>query len=235
MVENDGVKNERALIGALNGKAVSDLNQNLKKFVKDLFPDCKDNDVVKCTKQGENAKGDLQVAIKKAKNSVSVKVGVGLSIHEENFYTFKKEFLDTLGCTEKVADVLENFIVSLGKDYKKKITAEEKKLVQKFLSDNKQSLLERFVKNGRKKTPAEYIYYGNCNEGKCMEIDEAIKKFSSSKGNGFFNIGGISLQAYCRECGGKSDEQKERLQAKIGTYALKELSKNAIFYEECDD
>ena len=235
MGKNDGFLNERALIGALNGKAVSDLNQNLKKFIKVLFPNCKDNDVVKCTKQGENAKGDLQVAIKKAKNSVSVKVGVGLSIHEENFYTFKKEFLDTHDCTQKVADVLEKYIVSLGKDYKEKITPEEKKLVQEFLSNNKQSLLERFVKNGRKETPAEYIYYGNCNEGKCMEIDEAIKKFSSSKGNGFFNIGGISLQAYCRECGGKSDEQKERLQAKIGTYALKELSKNAIFYEECDD
>jgi len=235
MVENDGVKNERALIDALNVKVVSGLNQNLKKFVKDLFPDCKDNDVVKCTKQGENAKGDLQVAIKKAKNSVSVKVGVGLSIHEENFYTFKKEFLDTHDCTQKVADVLEKYIVSLGKDYKEKITPEEKKLVQEFLSNNKQSLLERFVKNGRKETPAEYIYYGNCNEGKCMEIDEAIRKFSSSKSAGFFQIGGISLQAYCRECGGKSDEQKERLQAKIGAYALKKLSKNTILYEECDD
>ncbi len=235
MGKNNGVKNERALIGALNVKVVSGLNQNLKKFVKVLFPKCSDNDMVKCSKQGGNAKGDLQVAIKKGKNSVSVKVGVGLSIHEENFYTFKKEFLDTHDCTQKVADVLEKYIVSLGKDYKEKITPEEKKLVQEFLSNNKQSLLERFVKNGRKKTPAEYIYYGNCNEGKCMEIDEAVKKFSSSKSAGFFQIGGISLQAYCRECGGKSDEQKERLQAKIGAHALKKLSKNTILYEECDD
>ena len=232
---NDGVLNEKALIGALNDKAVSDLSQNLKKFVKVLFPKCSDNGMVKCSKQGGNAKGDLQFVMSTGKKSVSVKVGINLSLHEENFYTFRTEFLDTHNCPPEVADVLERFIVELGKDYKERITPEEKELVQDFLLRNKQSLLERFVKNGREQTPAEYIYYGNCNKGNCVEIDEAIRKFSSSKSTGFFQIGGISLQAYCRECGGKTKEQSQRLQAKLGESARKELSKNPIPYEECDD
>mgnify|MGYP003976103505 CR=1 FL=1 len=233
--QNKGVLNEKALIKSLDNKTLSELNENLKKFVKFLFPNCKDNDRIKCEKQGENAKGDIQVIVKKITKRVSVKIGKGLSIHEENFYTFKREFLDIHNCPLEVEKTLERFIVKLGLDYKKKITLKEENDVQEFLLKNRQELLERFIKNGRKKTSAEYIYYGNCNEGEWMEIDEVITKFSSSKCKGFFKIGGISLQAYCRKCKTKSKEQSERLQAKIGSDTLKKLSKKVISYEECND
>ena len=69
-----------------------------------------------------------------------------------------------------------------------------------------------------------------------MEIDEAIKLFSSVTHRGFFQVGGISLQAYCRKCGGKTIEQSQRLQAKISTPALDIFNKkNTISYKECDD
>ena len=233
---NNGVKNERALIESLNGKTHSKLNKNLKKFIQALFPGCKNSDVIKCKKQEGNAKGDLKVSIEKNTKSVSVKVGTGLSIHEENFYTFKKEFLDKHNCSSAVKKTLENFIVSGPSASKQVITQDKKTQAQKFLTENKQSLLERFMKNGRTNIHADYIYYGNCNTGCLMEIDEAIKLFSSVTHRGYFQVGGISLQAYCRECGNKTTEQSQRLQAKISTPALNIFNKkNRISYEECDD
>ena len=135
---NDGVLNEKALIGALNDKAVSDLSQNLKKFVKVLFPKCSDNDMVKCSKQGGNAKGDLQFVMSTGKKSVSVKVGINLSLHEENFYTFRTEFLDTHNCPPEVADVLglkeaKDLVEAAPKAVKEGISKEEAEEVKKKL------------------------------------------------------------------------------------------------------
>jgi hypothetical protein len=232
MGQNDGVKNERALIESLNGKTHSKLNKNLKKFIKALFPGCKNSDVIKCEKQEGNAKGDLKVSIEKNTKSVSVKVGKSLSIHQESFSDFKTEFLEKNSAPSNVQEILKIFITH-GKNYQEKICPADRSAVQDFLSKHKQSLVERFLKRGRKNIPADYIYYGNCSEGYTMKIDEAIKKFSFVKSSGYFNIGGISLQAYCRDCGGNHNSSD--LQAKISISALRTLSEKNIYYQKCDD
>jgi hypothetical protein len=232
MVENDGVKNERQLIDVLKEKHFSELNKNMQNFMKDLDSNIEDSDIIKCDKQKGNGKGDLEIIIKNISFNVSVKIGDGLSIHEENFYTFQKEFLDEYNCSSQVKDILEKFIVKLGTNYKSKIKNDERKLVQKFLDDNTSELLNRFLKSGRTSIPADYIYYGNCNQGKLMKIDEVIEQIGRITGKGFFHIGGISLQAYCRDCKEKSDEQKQRLQGKIGAESRKIFSPEVIDYEE---
>tara|TARA_B100000676_G_C17920913_1_gene755418 strand:+ start:365 stop:1075 length:711 start_codon:yes stop_codon:yes gene_type:complete len=232
MGENNGVKNERQLKDVLNKKRFFELNKNMQNFMKDLDSNIEDNDIIKCHKQKGNGKSDLEIIIKKISFNVSVKIGDGLSIHEENFYNFQKEFLDKYNCSSQVKDILEKFIVKLGTNYKDKIKDDERKLVQKFLKDNTLDLLNRFLKSGRTGVSADYIYYGNCNQGKLMKIDEVIEQIGRMTGKGFFHIGGISLQAYCRDCEGKSDEQKKRLQGKIGTESRKIFSSKVIDYEE---
>ncbi len=56
-----GFDNEKNLVNAINGLQFKELNNNLKMFIKELFPDILDNDVVRANALGGIYKRDLEI------------------------------------------------------------------------------------------------------------------------------------------------------------------------------
>lgn len=59
--EISGIDNEKNIVGAINNKQYCELNKNLQKFIKELFPEIKENDVVKVNSLGGIYKRDLEI------------------------------------------------------------------------------------------------------------------------------------------------------------------------------
>lgn len=95
-----GFRNESDLKCYLFQKRVCDLNDNLKKFILFLFPDAKDSDFI-TTSQGKPCqKPDVVIEIQQKKKNISVKMGQGNSVHQEDIGLFMS-FLTTLDVSEE--------------------------------------------------------------------------------------------------------------------------------------
>ena len=56
-----GFDNEKNLVSAMDGFKFKELNNNLKLFIKELFPDIMDNDVIRVSPLGGIYKRDLEI------------------------------------------------------------------------------------------------------------------------------------------------------------------------------
>lgn len=218
MGNNTGILNENKVIETLNNKKLSDLNLNMQGFVNFLFSNVNDH-IITCKKIKGSLKGDISISIGSNSRNVSLKVGKGCSVHQESFYDFRNEFLLAHNAPANVIDGLEKFIVHLGKNEYRDFFARDATLrqeIQNFLDSQTRPILERFLKFGRSNNHSvDVIYYGTCIEGFWKNIDDFITMMSTADHGSFFHIGGISLQAYCRDCGTKKSNEKNDLQSKI--------------------
>ncbi len=215
---NTGILNENEIIEKLNNKKLSNLNSNMQSFVNFLFSNV-NNHTITCQKITGSPKGDIAISIGTNSKNISLKVGKGCSIHQESFYDFRDEFLSAHNASSSVINGLEQFIVHLGKNEYRDFFAKNARLkqeIQNFLDSQKRTILERFLKFGRSNSnSADVIYYGTYKEGHWMNIDDFITTVMSSTNSSFFHIGGITLQAYCRDCSTKTSNEKNDLQSKI--------------------
>ena len=58
-----GIDNEKNIIKAIHDVAYCGLNENLKKFVKEIFPDVTNQDVLKANSLGGIYKRDLEIIL----------------------------------------------------------------------------------------------------------------------------------------------------------------------------
>lgn len=56
-----GFDNEKNIVKSINGLQFRQLNDNLKKFIKELFPEITDNDILKANALGGIYKRDLEI------------------------------------------------------------------------------------------------------------------------------------------------------------------------------
>lgn len=59
-----GNTNEKNIVESIDGLKFEDLNTNLQQFVKELFPEICDNDILKCNALGGIYKRDLEIIFK---------------------------------------------------------------------------------------------------------------------------------------------------------------------------
>lgn len=58
-----GTDNEKNIVKAIHDVKYCDLNDNLKKFVKEIFPDVRNDDVLKANCLGGIYKRDLEIIL----------------------------------------------------------------------------------------------------------------------------------------------------------------------------
>ena len=208
-----GFINENNLIYALNGKKFKDLNENLKNFTKFLFNNINYNNQIFAYEGKYGQKPDLVVQVNGISKNISVKIGSGNSVHQENISLFTN-FLNYIGISQQLIFELlkyhwgDDTLNGTGKtrvsskEYKQKHPKEIELLNTEI---NKKEYLNKFVNRflfqGKS---SEYdivdtLYYGNCELGHWASRDEIINYINSENFNSdAIHFGPLNYQVWNR-------------------------------------
>ena len=221
-MKNHGFKNEKELIGALNGKNFTELSKNLQKLIKNSFKN--HHEIIKAKSEAGNNKSDLKITIGAESHTYSVKMGKGNSVHQEplkGFILFLEQHYQLPSSTK---EALQRFIWADGSvDGRGKITqrVSSKKFkkrhprlikeVQQFFDQHKEALLRRFLIKGKEShSMAEFIYYGTVKKGVVCKSEEVVQWVAQHHSRGVLTIGKLSFQAWNRNLKGKKRAEHKR-------------------------
>ena len=221
----EGNKNEKLLIEALDNKKFHELTSNLKNMIN-LITDKQidENDtILACPIAGVN-KADICVIINENEYNISVKMGKGNSVHQEPVEEFISYLESKYDIDDDLKDDIRFFIwgdgtlngkgeissrMRIGKlkqMYPKKINN-----IKSVFHDNKKELIKRFLMNGSKSdVPADFIYYGTADDGEIAKITDAINWLSedeNEKTRANIPVGGLTFQAWNRNIKNKNPER----------------------------
>ena len=235
-----GNKNELNIVQALKDKTFSVLNNNLKEFVKYV---AKDNNIniepnTKIDAKYESntrLKQDFYLYINGNEYSISLKMGSGNSVHQEKCDDFVKYIKENLSASDEVCN---NFLFFLWADGTLDGTGSKEKdsngniisrftskefrerypdkydNLQKFLNNNQEELIKRFLFVGRHNSKVDYVYHGNLLNGFWVSAKEIIDlNIRESKGKGL-HVGKLSLQAWNVSKMGNTEHKRGQLQVK---------------------
>lgn len=229
---NNGINNENNIINSLNGKAYLELNNNLKTFIRYLFKDIKDNDVIISGKIKGVVKVDIFVEVNSNKKYISIKSGSENSIHAEridSFILFLKEnkVKDTILDYLKLYHFGDNTTNGTGL---KRYSAEECKfkyfkeimIFNKYVSYNNLliKIIDRFLFIGNKnnKYIVDALYYGNENYAIWANREEILDYLTNNKCYYIRTIhfSSLTYQNLCRNIDkrNKSEHRRNYLQIK---------------------
>lgn len=90
----NGIENEIQFINYFNKKKVNELSPMHYSFLKDLFQDIKDNDIIKCWKNSKLQKYDIFICINDKTKRISIKKGIKNSVHVERISDFIHFLID---------------------------------------------------------------------------------------------------------------------------------------------
>ena len=226
-MSKDGFENENLLIENLNNKKFIDLNENLKRFIKYIDKDIKMNDLIFCEKHAGMNKTDLTITVNNKNYNISVKMGTGNSVHQENlndFINFLKDNYDDL--TDDIINAIKLFIWGDGtldgtgkiedrvdaRTFNKE-NPELIKIIKDFFYNHKHDLIKRFLIMGLKSEIApDFIYYGSVDEGICISSDYALKWLCADENevNSTIPIGRLTFQAWNRNINGGNKSENKR-------------------------
>lgn len=234
-----GFKNENTLIESLNNKKVRDLNENLKKFIYFLFENIDDNDQVFACEGKKGQKPDMVVKVKDITKNISIKIGNGNSVHQENISLFTN-FLNSIGISQELIFELLKFhwgdntldgtgkIRISGSDYKRehpdKIDLINKEINKgEFLS----KFVNRFLFQGKsfEYDGVDAIYYGDSVSGHWATKDEIINYINLNDFNSnSVHFGPLNYQIWnrCLNFNPKMEDRRQVMQIKWPTL-LKDL------------
>lgn len=196
-----GSINELKLVEEIEGKKFSQLNNNLKEFIKFISSDNSiliSGDTILHAKYEKNIKlkQDFYVYIDDNEFAISLKMGSGNSVHQEKcedfikyikknlnasedvcndfrFYLWADGTLDGTGSKEKDSD--GNIICRFSaREFREKYPEKYINL-QKFVDENKRDLIKRFLFVGRHNSKVDYVYHGNILDGYWLSSSEIIE------------------------------------------------------------
>lgn len=251
-VNTHGNFNEHELIEALNGKHIEELSDNLKSFIKTLYPNIKDSDIISAKKSEKpesnrsikgNIKPDVTLEVSGEKVHISLKIGKGNSTHEEYTENFLQYLKENFNISEDLANDFRFFIWGDGTldgsgEIKDRLSGpavvakypSRIKNIREFLDKNKAALIERFLFTGRFDISVDYIYHGNEQEGVWASKEELLPYIIKSGNNeSTIYVGTLTFQTYGRSLQGNDDKRRRKIQVKCGSLhkVIKEISQNS--------
>lgn len=90
----NGIENEIQFINYFNKKRIKELSPMHYSFLKDLFQDIEDNDIIKCRKNNKPQKYDIFICINDKIKRISIKKGIKNSVHVERISDFIHFLID---------------------------------------------------------------------------------------------------------------------------------------------
>ena len=113
---NRGYQNEYDFVELFNNKFLSELDDNSKNFLSDLFGKViDDSEPIRCWKNKMVQKTDIFIKYKNYIKNVSLKCGSSNSIHHEQIQEFER-YLGNLGIPYKVIDKYTGYHYGYRKD-----------------------------------------------------------------------------------------------------------------------
>lgn len=229
-----GFKNSKEIAHGLNESKVKHIRGALLGLINSIFPGCGLSSMIYC-EQINKAKPDLKITIEGYSKNVSVFIGTGNGVHQENFNDFveycKNELYmtsneenalklvyygdGTVDGTGKIENRLKNSTI-------KTTYLNEISISQAFFNRNKRKLAKRFLITGINfdKPAADYIFYGDVNKGICLPYDVILDYIEETDFNinSLLSIGPLSFQMWNRNLSGNSSAEHKRgsLQIKWG-------------------
>jgi len=229
-----GFQNENDLLGYFANKKFEDLNVNLKKFILFLFPQVQNADLIKVSGGKKGQKPDIVITVNNVKKNVSIKIGSGNSVHQEDIDLFM-DFLTTLEISEQAKVELLKYhwadgsIDGSGKirvssaEYKK-VHEEEIALINNELNrvEPLKRLIDRILFKGKSNDydKVDVIYYGNINNGHWASKEEIINYIITNKFNAnSIHFGPLSYQIWnrCLNFNPKTENRRNVMQVKWGS------------------
>ena len=175
LIINSGIKKDE-LILKLNNVKFKDLNNNLMLFVKQIFPDVKYNDLIRC-KKSNYSKINMVLTVGCESKNISIKTGSSSVIYKDSLFNFVMQLaslnvssmslksimlyhfadgtIDGSGSSYDFGNLLKN-------RYKNEIDIVKKEFTNK-------DLLSRFIDavliKERSNRSVDFFYYGNSKKG----------------------------------------------------------------------
>ena len=221
----------------LDGKKFDQLNDNLHRFILYMFDNSLDSDdIINCVKKGGMSKSDLIISVGSKSYSISIKMGIGNSVHQEPVDEFIKFLKYTYGIDDNLANDLRLFIWGDGTLdgnglVSNRLTASQFKdkypeiieNIRKFFYQHKKDLIKRFLINGPKSNSApDFIYYGTYLKGFWKDSKSVLNWLSddcNESSRAPIPVGKFTFQAWNRNINGgiKSEHKRGVIQLKWGS------------------
>jgi len=197
----DGLDNESEIVNHLNRKKFSEINNNLKSFLKFLNNNRELNKdtIISARRLSRNVKTDIIITFNGTNYNVSVKKGTGNSVHQETIDLFV-DFINKHTSTSELIEDFRHFINSFdsNRTYFEKYP-QKRKRIQQFFDLNARPLLIRFLKTGKfNDGHADYLYHGTLERGKFDTIDNVINSMISKTrwGSASLYVGHLTFQKW---------------------------------------
>ena len=170
---------KRNFIMYYNNQKYEDLLPNSKKFVKELFPNIVEEDVIKC-RYINNGKVDIEIVFKNDKRRIMIKSGKNSVIHIEDFESFCN-FLREI----KVANYIINLIKKVHFSNDIDALKAEKRVISEYLEKPRflNLFLKRILCDDYYHKEIDYLYYGNVLSGKWIKVNDLKKTLLNYKNN----------------------------------------------------
>ena len=190
MKYNHGEFKETQIVEKLNGNKYKELPLNLQNMVRFIFPNCKEDDVIKCKLITETMKPDFSISIGEEIHYVSMKSGINNILHQEYIKNFIN-LLRSYGFSDYVLKTVLYFQFgdgTLDGSAEERISYEELRLKLKkpFKKSNEElnanrravvELVDRFMFKGSHEEyiTADYLYHGSVDYGLIVSRTQFLK------------------------------------------------------------
>lgn len=233
-LKNKGIQNENDFISYFRNKKVGDLNQITYNFIITLFPDIKNDDIIKTTYRFDKSKSDFLLTVNNITKSISVKNGRCNSVHLESIETF----VDFLRRNSIPQNIINKFLYYHyadstidGTGTKRLSVKEYKELNQKdidIINDNfnKEDIIkkaiERFLIVGKFYDSVDIIIYGTIDNFYWITKSQVFDLILSKKDEYSTGVhfGPLFCQPWTRNLQFKPSDEYKRHYVQIKWYSL---------------
>lgn len=246
MADNShGSKNELEIVKFINNKKFSELNLTMKEFIKYICLtksiELSDNTMLLASYEKNNKlKQDIYITIGNDKIGVSLKMGSGNSCHQEKIEDFVEFIKNECNADDKISNLWRFFIWADGtydgsgantkdsngrikcrfdtKEFKKN-HKEKRDLLQEFVDQNREQLINRVIFVGKHGSDVEFIYHGTYREGRWISKKEVVE-FLTKKSNSTracLALGNLTIQAWNVSLNGSCEQKRGEIQFKYGS------------------
>lgn len=194
-VKNKGIQNEHEFVEYFNQKRVKELNPMAYDFIIELFPNAKDEDVIRAIPRLDKGKTDFIIKINDMDKKISVKKGYSNSVHLERIDSFVN-FLRKIGISENIIELFLKFhyadgtkdgngTIRLSSDSYKQLYQNEIDEINQAFSEEKivKKAIEHFMIVGRYNDNVDILLHGTIDDFFWITKEEIIKIMLAKKDN----------------------------------------------------